>query len=92
MAVKDRFDFEQQIMKCWNVCEDLDELYEGVMERDMTKDEISNVLLGLKELYSLKFQTLMEGFESVICGYYREMHQTKTYHGVTEDDDDSSLD
>lgn len=88
MAVNDRFDFEQQIMKCWNVCDDLDELYEAVLERDMTKDEISNVLLGMKELYSLKFQTLMEGFESVICNYYHP----KTYHAVTEDDDDNSLD
>lgn len=87
MAVKDRFDFEQQIMKCWNVCDDLEELYEAVLERDMSPDEISNVLLGMKELYSLKFQTLMEGFENVIHEYY---HQAKTYHGVTEDD--STLD
>lgn len=82
MAVKDRFDFEQQIMKCWSVCDDIDELYEAVLERDMTPDEISNVLLGMKELYSLKFQTLMEGFENVIHEYYHP----KTYHGVTEDD------
>lgn len=89
MAIKDRFDFEQQIMKCWNVCDDLDELYEGVLERDMTTDEIANVVLGLKQLYSLKFQTLMEGFEGVICDLYRDVRQAKTYHGTTEDDDRS---
>ena len=74
-------------MKCWSVCDDLEELYGSVLERDMTKDEISNVLLGMKELYHLKFQTLMEGFENVINEYY---HPNKTYHGV--DEDDSTLD
>lgn len=68
-----QFDMEQQIMTCWNVCEDLDTLHEGVLERGMTTDEISNVVLGMKALYQLKFEKLFEHFEAMI----REKHQMK---------------
>ena len=47
----DRFDLEQHIMKCWNVTEDIDLLNYNVLEKDMSKDEISNFLLGLKTIY-----------------------------------------
>jgi hypothetical protein len=59
----DRFEHEQQIMSCWNICEDLKELSIGVMEHDMTQDQIANVLIGLEELYKLKFERLFNQFE-----------------------------
>lgn len=67
-----QFDMEQQIMTCWSVCEDLDTLMEGVLERGMTPDQISNVLIGMKELYQLKFQTLWEHFEAM-CSEKRQI-------------------
>lgn len=67
-----QFDMEQQIMTCWSVCEDLHTLTEGVLERDMTPDQISNVLIGMRELYQLKFQTLWEHFEAM-CSDGRKM-------------------
>lgn len=83
-----QFDMEQQIMTCWNVCEDLDTLHEGVLERGMTTDEISNVVLGMKALYQLKFEKLFEHFEAMI----REKHQMKqasaqAYSHYDRDDD-----
>ncbi len=66
MKPLDRFDLEQQILDCWHITDDLDVLFEAVMERDMSKDEISNVLLGLKELYQLKFLRTFETFEKLI--------------------------
>lgn len=68
-----QFDMEQQIMNCWNVCEDLETLNEGVLDRGMTTDQISNVLMGMKDLYQLKFETLWEQFEAML----RERHQAK---------------
>ena len=61
-----RFDFEQQIMSAWNVVEDLKTLNEGVLERDLTRDQISNILLGMQELYQLKFDILFQNFEQLI--------------------------
>ena len=48
--MSDRFDFEQEIMQCWNIVEELKVLHEGVLERDLTRDQISNILLGLGEI------------------------------------------
>lgn len=60
-----RFDFEQQIMSCWNVTEDIKLVYENVLDREtpLTEDELANVLLGLEHLYQLKFERLFEMFE-----------------------------
>lgn len=65
-VMKDRFDFEQQLMECWHVVDDLDTLCEGVLEHDMPPDDISNVLLGMKTLYDLKFQKMFNTFEELV--------------------------
>ena len=62
----DRFDLEQHIMKCWNVTEDIDLLNYNVLEKDMSKDEISNFLLGLKTIYNAKFEDLFDNFGELI--------------------------
>lgn len=63
----DRFDFEQQIMKCWNMVDDVDQLYGQIMESDhLNKDHIANYLLGLKTIYNVKFDTLFNQFEQLI--------------------------
>ncbi len=62
----DRFDLEQQIMACWNVTSDIDTLCEGVLESDMTTDQIANILLGMKQLYELKFDKMFRTFEELI--------------------------
>lgn len=63
--MKDRFDFEQEIFQCWNIVEDLKELHEGVLERDLTTGQISNILLGLGEIYQLRFEVLFDTFEQL---------------------------
>ena len=64
----DRFDLEQNIMRCWNVTEDIDLLYENVMDRspEMTTDDIANALLGMKQLYEMKFEKLWANFEQLV--------------------------
>jgi len=62
----DRFELEQHIMKCWNVTEDIDLLNFNVLEKDISKDEISNFLLGLKTIYNAKFEDLFDNFSELI--------------------------
>jgi len=64
----DRFDLEQNIMKCWNVTDDIYLLYENVMDRapEMTTDEIANALLGMHQLYEMKFEKLFNNFTYLI--------------------------
>jgi hypothetical protein len=62
----DRFDLEQNIMKCWNVTEDIELLNKNVLEKDMSVDNISNFLLGLKTIYDAKFEELFDNFSELI--------------------------
>jgi hypothetical protein len=71
--MKDRFDLEQELMKCWMVTDDLDYLLTELMEGfDNCKtgveirDKASNVVLGMRELYDIKFETLFRTFEECI--------------------------
>lgn len=62
----DRFDLEQNIMKCWNITEEIDLLYKNVLEKDMSTDDISNFLLGLSTIYNAKFAELFDNFSELI--------------------------
>lgn len=58
--MKTRFDLEQEIMECWNITSDLEDVYRYVVEgepnMDTTqRDKVANILLGLAQLYDLKF-------------------------------------
>jgi hypothetical protein len=37
-----------------------------VLEKDMSRDEISNFLLGLKTIYNAKFEDLFDNFSKLI--------------------------
>lgn len=64
--MSDRFDLEQNILDCWKITDDIDLLFKNVMEEELDKDKISNVLLGLKSIYSMRFEQLWETFETVV--------------------------
>jgi hypothetical protein len=57
-----RFDLEQQILGCWNLVDELDFVCELVQDND----KAMNVLLGLKELYQLKFEKCFNTFEQCL--------------------------
>ena len=61
-----RFTFEQQIFDAWNVTKDINTLLEAVVEKDLTKDQIANTLLGMHQLYELKFGKLFDMFEELV--------------------------
>ena len=66
MVMTDRFDLEQDIMKCWNITEDIDLLYRNVMDKDLSTDDIANALLGMKTLYEMKFNEMFDHFEKLV--------------------------
>ena len=71
-----QFDLEQRIMQCWDIIDDLEVLYTQVLDapRRPTDDEIANVLLGLQQLYDMKFYNLMSTYEK----FLKEKHNEKT--------------
>jgi len=70
--MSDRFDFEQQIQKCWIITDDIGEVVEGIMDRDLDHDRIVNALTGIQQLYELKFNKLWDLFEDVHMSLVRE--------------------
>ena len=60
------FDLEQQILRCWLVCDDIQDLRKFRDERKLTEDELDNYLLGLVSLYQVKFENLFSLYEQVL--------------------------
>ena len=81
----DRFDFEQQIMSCWNITTDLKDLNEGVIESNLSKDQISNALMGIEQLYELRFNKLFQQFETLVREHAQSLD--RDYIGETLYDD-----
>lgn len=73
----DRFDLEQQILKCWDITQDLYTL----AERYEHDDELSNFILGIKNVYELRHDKLWEIFEEVVVAKDRKFEIGE----VTED-------
>jgi hypothetical protein len=58
------YDLEQEIMHVWSITTDIDTISEAVVENDLSKDQIANMLIGLSQLYNLKFEKLFRTFDS----------------------------
>ena len=61
-----RFDMEQAVLRIWGLQEDLNLLTEAILEQDLTNDQITNMLIGLSELHSLRSQKLFDVMEAKI--------------------------
>jgi hypothetical protein len=96
-----RFDFEQQIMTCWSVVEDIKAVAEASDYTKVSEDDYQNALLGLSTLYQMKFEKLWSQFEAsfrsekenVDAAYRRGFSEAKAqfdpnYETVEESDDD----
>ncbi len=55
----DRFDFEQEIMHCWHVTDDIEAF---ANREDITKEQ----WLALAKVYEVKFNVLWDHFEQMI--------------------------
>lgn len=79
-----RFDLEQQILQCWNMCDDLEVVAEAVLDRDMKPDDIVNVLNGIKGLYQLKFEKCFETFENLLSTRQLDSNTAWPFEGENE--------
>ena len=61
-----RFEFEQQIMSCWNITTDIKDLRTGV-EHGLNNVQVGSILYGIEQLYELRFKKLFEQFEDMVC-------------------------
>lgn len=78
------FDFEQQLMDCWKVVDDLKTVYNNE-EAYRDEDTMMNALLGLQTLYQMKFEALFKEFEVLAGDYWKHKHKHLT-QGVFRED------
>lgn len=64
--INDRFKFEQEFMECWSVVEDIGVILNRYDRKPLTEDELLNCLIGLQQLYSMKFERAFNTFETLI--------------------------
>ena len=64
-----RFDFENMIMQCWNVTDDIKTISTFVGASHMPsaeQDKLLNMLTGVEVLYHEKFTQLMDMFSTMV--------------------------
>ena len=68
MLINEMYDLEQRIMECWELVDDVNLLYEQVMENDLHKDQdkLANALLGLCTIYGMKFERAFNTYEEAL--------------------------
>ena len=63
-----RFNLEEEIQNVWNTENDLDTILYRIMDAPEapSEDEISNMLMGLKEIHKSRCLKLWDVFESMV--------------------------
>lgn len=59
------YDLEQQIMNCWQVVDDLKDIYHCERLYD-DENEMQNALIGMFTLYQIKFEKLFDTYEQLL--------------------------
>ena len=62
------YNLEQHIIECWQLVDDVNLLYEQVMDNDLHKnqDKLANALLGLCTVYEMKFEKAFNAYEEAL--------------------------
>ena len=58
--MKDRFDLENEIMTIHTFADNLGTLSEGILTHDLSRDEITNAIEGLRVMLSLQANKLFD--------------------------------
>jgi len=68
------YELEQHIMECWQLVDDINLLYEQVMDNDLHKDpdKLANALLGLNTIYGMKFNRAFNTYEEALEQHYKK--------------------
>jgi hypothetical protein len=59
-------------MSCWQTKDDIDLLADRFSEKEMTKDEVLNALVGVSQIHHMRSEKLFDIFERMLSNIYRE--------------------
>lgn len=67
--MSDRFDFEQQLLRCWGTVEDITLIAQRHMDSPdgpLTEDQLVNLLMGVAALHDARCAQMFEMFEQMV--------------------------
>ena len=83
----DQFDFEQQIMECWRITDDIQTVNEYLLDAPLEtdrEDKIANMLMGIESLYNAKFDKLFTIFTQFNSERYELLNKIKELENASE--------
>ena len=68
MTEPTRFDLEQSILEAWKITSDLELVRKRLLDHPepLSEDELDNIILGLINVYNLRFESLFAQFEQLV--------------------------
>ena len=79
-----QFELEQQIMDCWHVVDDLKVVSESLVEDDLDPEKAANILIGMENLYQLKFDRMFRTFNKFQREHYEALKPPMTRKKLDE--------
>ena len=64
-------DLEEYILRDQHIIQDLDTLFEGILEHDLDTDNIANMVLGIIEMYKVRHDITWRCYENLVKEYYK---------------------
>ena len=71
--VDKNFDLEQAILRCWHICDDIEDMIAVIRQNDTLQEDIIQMLEGFRTVYHMRFERTFGIYEDVCHG----LHQTR---------------
>jgi len=68
--VNKNFDLEQGILRCWNVCEDIEDMIAVIQKNYTSQADIITMLEGFRTVYHMRFERTFDIYEDVCRGLH----------------------
>ena len=75
--VSTNFDLEQNILKCWNLVDEIEELANDFESKSIDHDDLIAILRAYKATYQIRFERTFKDYETVCRGLHQTRRQLK---------------
>lgn len=86
--ISKNFDLEQGILRCWNVCEDLEDVIAVIQKNYTSQEDIITMLEGLRIVYHMRFERTFDLYEDVCHGLHAVRRERDDLARQAEDFDE----
>lgn len=72
--VDKNFDLEQGILRCWHVCDDIEDMIAVIRKNYTSQEDIITMLEGFRTVYHMRFERTFGIYEDVCRGLHELRH------------------